>query len=321
MFTDKVCQVIWPHFIPCWTSRQLWILFIYLQRFSSSASFSTTATLQHKPSVITVSKARVTSESTPPYRPSHHTSKIFQFAAVALISHLARYQSQPHYQPGDYHSPVYSYIADFPSKYSGNVQPQHNSLRLRPDGSFVPEYSASRPSYKYQGSHLGNQFRLFSDGSYQPSAPQSSPLSYYESTHSNINQFYNSPNKYTFSDGVFQDNSNTKSKHFDKDYLYPDILADHYEKHFKHSNKESEPAHSQVKYENSSPDWYYYGGPSEDVKEDYSYDNWNKITIKNSESSSESLGNTGNINLKEQNNQAWNTLTDFSPSFSHLGFG
>ena len=89
MFTDKVSPVIWPHFTRCWRNRQLWILFIYLQRFLSSASSSTMDTLQHKLSTITLIQAWDITESTPAPRGSLQSrSKIFHYCYYSSPGHL-----------------------------------------------------------------------------------------------------------------------------------------------------------------------------------------------------------------------------------------
>ena len=450
MFTDKVCQAIWPHFIPCWMSRQLWILFIYLQRFSSSAFCSTTVTLQHKLWAITITKAWVTLESTPAYPAQLHTSKIEPLHRLTPYHHLLflsfpRHQSRPHYHTPDYLAPVYSYIADFPSRYSSSDQHPHSDLRLRPDGSFVPKYSARRPSNKYLTSHKENFFKLLSDGSYKPqesvtgllgssyqpqgshtglsgssykheespprlpykqqespprfsyepqeSTPrfpyehQESPLRFpyehqespprypyehqespqklpyepqvsphrlpyehqesaprfpyehqespqrlpYEPQESlpyeqeeyatNSYQYDSLPDKYSFSDIVLEETSQTKSKHFDKDYLYMEGLANHYENHSKPLTTVpvEVPEDSRIKYETSIPVSFYYGPDDAMANYDYNYDDWNKLTIENGESSSESPDKAGNIKSGEQNNKDRKTETDFSPSISGSG--
>ena len=106
------------------------------------------------------------------------------------------------------------------------------------------------------------------------------------------------------------ENSETKSKHFDKDYLYHNHFSD------------PSSQHSQIPYQNTIPPTEHF-----DVEDasigwlDWS-DNYNRNNPVNtmSESSSESLVNPGSFNLKEQNNQVWNTAGLTQNILKDLGF-
>ena len=145
---------------------------------------------------------------------------------------------------------------------------------------------------KYLGSQQGNQFKLLADGSYQP----------VHSEITNTDQFSSSQNKYRFSD-VWGENSESKSKHFDKDYLYHGPLDNPYHHHSNDPTSE----HSQNTHQDITiPASEHFG--VEDAAFGWS-DNYNRnnLVITKSESSSESLVNPGSFNLKEQNNQVWDT--------------
>ena len=153
----------------------------------------------------------------------------------------------------------------------------------------------ARPSKKYLDWPHRNQLKLLPDGSYQP----------VQSEITNTDQFYSPRNKYRFSD-VWGENSETKSKHFDKDYLYHGPLDNPYHNHLR------DPAsqHREITYQNTIPPVEHFA--VEDAAfgwADWSdnYNNRKNPVNTKSESSSESLGNPGSFNLEEQNNQVSNT--------------
>ena len=98
-------------------------------------------------------------------------------------------------------------------------------------------------------------------------------------------------------------------------------LANHYENHLKPLSTVpvEVPEDSQKKYETSIPVSFYYGPDDAMAHYDYNYDDWNKLTIENGESSSEGPDKAGNIKSEEQNNKDRKTETDFSPFFSGSG--